>query len=36
MISSDSKGVNSRHARFGSIKSLGKGCNVLRIFMASH
>ena len=27
MISGNSKGVNNRHAQFGSITSLGKGCN---------
>ena len=35
-ISDNSKSVNRRHVRFGSITSLGKGCNGHCAFMASH
>ena len=36
MISGNSKGVNNRHIQFGSITSLGKGCNGHCNYMASH
>ena len=36
MIIGNSKGVNNRHIRFGSITSLGKGCNGHCTYMASH
>ena len=36
MISGNSKGVNNRHVRFGSITSAGKGCNGQCTYMASH
>ena len=35
MKSGDSKGVNNRHIWFGSITSLGKGCNGHITFMVS-
>ena len=35
MIIGNSKGVNNRHVRFGSITSSGKGCNGHCIYMAS-
>ena len=34
MIIGNSKGVNNRHVRFGSITSLGKGCNGHCTYMA--
>ena len=36
MISGNSKGVNNRHIRFGSITSLEKGCNGYCTYMVSH
>ena len=36
MIIGNSKGVNNRHVRFGSITSSGKGCNGHCTYMASH
>ena len=35
MIIGTSKDVNNRHVRFGSITSLGKGCNGHYTYMAS-
>ena len=35
MIIGNSKGVNNTHVRFGSITSLGKGCNGHCIYMVS-
>ena len=36
MINDDRKGVNNRHLQFGSITSLGKGCNRHCILWLSH
>ena len=35
MISGNSKGVNNRHVRFGSVKSSVNGCNGHCAYMAS-